>query len=238
MAAVLRSLSFSIPALLAILGAVIAGGRFVIAEITDAQGGLPWRWAAAQNPGLFLLAVVLAVSVVPEASRSGLPESESWEMKNAPDASPTAILVRLAEWTYLWIMLAVTVIVFLGSYRIPGVIGRVQETSRLLTSLGAALFLLKVGALAAAVRTLRTLSRRVLLHHATALWLRFAVPACVVGVVLAAVWATLVETLSSSALADFAGLVTTGSLVVGIAVMVISLKWPRTATNLGVNPWL
>ena len=38
---------------------ILASGRFVISEMVADQGAPPWRWAAARNPGLTGLILVL-----------------------------------------------------------------------------------------------------------------------------------------------------------------------------------
>src|SRR5205814_451400 len=108
-----RALGVLMPPFLAVTGAVIASGRFVIAEIVSDQGAAPWRWAAMRNPGLLVLSVLLVASAVPEADleRSNPPIEGLGDARPAP-RSAARRLVRLVEWTYLWTVCGLSVVLF------------------------------------------------------------------------------------------------------------------------------
>ncbi|HEX3594613.1 MAG TPA: hypothetical protein VHU80_05915, partial [Polyangiaceae bacterium] len=73
-----RALVCVLPALAAVLGAVVASGRFVVAEMVSDQGGAPWRWAGMRNPGLFVLMLLLVATAVPDvAALEPLPPIEN-----------------------------------------------------------------------------------------------------------------------------------------------------------------
>lgn len=234
----IRTLCFVLPAIGAVIGTVVAGSRFVISEIVSAQGGVPWRWAAMQNPGLLILSSLLVASAIPEAVESpSLPEVAGVESVKPP-FSPITVLVRLSEWAYLWVTCGLATLLFFGGYRVPGVSTSVQETGRFLVLLGAGLFFLKLCALVFTIRAIRFVAGGVLLRHVALPWARFALPACIAGTVLAAAWATLLETTSSNALADLSGVVSVVTIsVAGIAAMLLFRRAPA-ASNLAVNPWL
>lgn len=239
LSASLRTLAFVLPGLLAVVGMVVASGRFVIAEIVGAQGGVPWRWAAMQNPGLLLLAVLLIGSAVPEAREPlELPSAEGSPSRGEGGLAPAVVLVRLAEWTHQWIVCSLVALLFLGGSRVPGVTVSAQELSRPLTLLGAVLLLSKTVGLVVAMGLLRRASHRVVLRHVSGVWARFALPASVSGVVLAAVWATLLETTSSSTLADLTGIVSTATILAAASLGAARLARSQPSTNLAVNPWL
>lgn len=234
MAEGIRTLCLVVPAILAVAGTVVAGSRFVISDIVVAQGGVPWRWAAMQNPGLLVLAAVLVASAVPEAIEPPVLPEVTGVGSRLPTSSAAAVLVRLSEWAYLWVTCGLAILLFFGGYRVPGVSAPVQESSRILVLLGAALFFAKLLVLVLAIQAIRNVSFGVLLRHVALSWARFAFPTCMAGAVLAAVWATLLETTSSSALADLSGLVT----VVALAVAAFLFRKAPSTANLAVNPWL
>lgn len=235
----IRTLCFVLPAVVAVTGTVIAGSRFVISDIVAAQGGVPWRWAATQNPGLFVLASILVSSAVPEATEPPLlPEAAG--MNGAPPlaSSPATVLLRLSEWAHLWVTCGLAILLFFGGYRVPSVSASVQESGRALAFLGAGLFFAKLLALVLAIQAIRKLSGGVLLRHVALLWARLALPACVGGAVLAAVWATLLESTSSSALADLSGLVSVATIVAAGSAALLLFRRAPAAASLAVNPWL
>lgn len=234
----LRSLAFVVPATVAVLGSVVAGSRFVIAEIVSAQGGAPWRWAAMQNPGLMILALVLIASAVPEAAEAEPLPCAPDQHRPASRRSADRVLVRLSEWAYLWVTCGVAVLVFFGGYRLPGVSTSVQESGRFLLSLGAALFFGKLVALVLGVLSLRRIAAGVALRHVALPWAQAALPASIACAILAASWATLLETTSSSALSDLSGLASVLSLLVIAAALALLGRRSPGAPSLAVNPWL
>jgi NADH-quinone oxidoreductase subunit H len=235
----LRTAACLAPALLAIGAAVLAGGRFVIAEMVGDQGGMPWRWAAMQNPGLFGLAIVLVASAAPEASdrRPELP------MESAPPTVLRAVsvgrmLLRLAEWTYLWTMCGLAVALFLGGWRLPFVAPWASESNHWLLALGAALFTGKLVATVCAVGAMRRLSSGMFVEHVARIAARWVVPSAAVALLVALGWAAALDGARSRMAADGAGyaLAALSAVLLGYAARV---AWARKAPPLtAVNPWL
>jgi NADH:ubiquinone oxidoreductase subunit H len=236
-----RALGASIPALLAVTGAVIASGRFVVAEIVSDQGGAPWRWAGMRNPGLFVLGVLLVASAVPEADlqRSRPPIEGLSDSRPAPRSAGRTLL-RLVEWAYLWTVCGLSVVLFLGGWRVPGVTSTAQEASRVFLGLGVAVFLVKLWVLALAVGALRRAAGRVALEHVGSLLVRWALPGGLAAVVLGTAWTAALDGASSATLADLLGYVAVMLAVVFAAYLVAALLRgrPSTAVVASVNPWL
>jgi NADH:ubiquinone oxidoreductase subunit H len=234
------TLACVLPAILAIGGSILASGRFVISEMVADQGAPPWRWAAARNPGLAgLVFVLFATATLETGDRSvlsavGLPASDGRR------TSGSRLFVRLAEWTYLWVMSSLSVALLLGGWRLPGVPSLVQETSRALSAAGAAVLVLKVGLVVLAIGAARAGLSRVLVEHAAPLWIRWALPATLLAAALAAGWATALEGVRSGGVADFCGYLATtlAALLVTYLTLATARARHSPAGAAGVNPWL
>ena len=230
------------PALLSIGGAVLASGRFVIAEMVADQGGMPWRWAATQNPGLFLLGLVLVASAAPEApyERAEL-ALESPSPSRSPLRSRAPVvrsLLRLSEWAYLWVMCGLAVALFYGGYRLPFMSPWSGEHSRLWLSIGALLFVGKIVLVAAAIGAVRLLTARVFVEHVALLAFRWALPITVTALVVALGWAAALDGARSRMAAEGAGYALSAFALV-VALHGVRVAWSRRAPPLtAVNPWL
>jgi hypothetical protein len=237
-----RALVCVVPAIGAVLGAVIASGRFVMAEMVADQGGTPWRWAGMRNPGLLVLMLLLVASAIPDVGMQhalppieGLPERPS----RAP-SSTTRIVVRVIESAYLWTACGLAVVLFLGGWRVPGVASAAQEGSRLLSGLGAGLFLVKLWTIALIVGAIRRRAGRVAIDHVAPLAFRLAMPAALLGVALATAWTAAQDGLRSAVGADFIGYVAVMLMVVLVAYIAAAalLERKNVAGVATVNPWL
>lgn len=235
-----RSLACVVPALGALAGAVVASGRFVIAEMVAEQGGVPWRWAGMRNPGLALLFVVLVASTLPEAgAASALGPAEGLAEPPQRRASTARALLWLAEWSFLWITCGLAVALFLGGWRVPGQSSMAQEASRMWTSVGALLFLLKLWGLVLMVGSLRRATGRLAVEHVGALALRWAVPGTALSFALALGWTAALDGARSELAADLVGY-TAVALVLSVATALAftALSRQRLASTASVNPWL
>ncbi len=234
-----RTLVCVLPALGALGGAVIASGRFVLAEMMSGQGGTPWNWASMRNPGLFVLFVVLVATTVPETeAREGL-HAEGLAAPAVPRRSTTRALLRLAEWSNLWIVSGLAVALFLGGARVPGVSSMAQEASRSLPALGAALFIVKLWGLVLAVGALRFAAGRVAIEDVARLALVYALPLAVAGLVVATGWAAFLDGARSQFAADVFGR-TSVALIAAFPVLlgVLSVRARGRTNPVTVNPWL
>jgi NADH:ubiquinone oxidoreductase subunit H len=236
-----RALMLALPAVGAVLGAVVASGRFVVAEMVAEQGGAPWRWAGMRDPGLLVLSVLLVASAVPEAAAAnsppaveGVPEARSHE------SSTARTIVRATECAYLWTVCGLAVVMFLGGWRVPGIPSAVQEASFPLTVAGGFLFLLKLWTIALLVGALRRRAGRISVDHVSPLALRVALPATALAICLATGWTAAQDGLRSAVGADFLGYVAVMlTVALGAYVVAAALRGrPSAATVASVNPWL
>ena len=235
-----RALVCVLPAIAAVLGAVVASGRFVMAEMVADQGGAPWRWAGMRNPGLFVLMLLLAASAVPDVGAHGTPPIEGLPERPMRLPSTTRTVVRVVESAYLWTVCGLTVVLFLGGWRVPGVAAVMEERSRALSGLGAGLFLVKLWTVAAGVGTIRRRAGRVAIEHVAPLALRLALPAALFGLILSTAWTAVQDGLRSAVGTDFIGYVAvmlTAALLSYIAAAALRGR-RNVASAAAVNPWL
>lgn len=234
-----RTLGSLLPALASVAGVVFSTGRFVIGEIVADQGGVPWRWAAARNPGMLVLLLVFLAMTVPESAYRGILPAEGLEPGSLPRSTSRA-LVRLAEWTYLFLTCGLACALFLGGWRVPTVAYMAQESSRRLEILGAVLFFVKFGVLVEVVLVVRRIFSRVFLEDVSGVFARWAAGAAVVGSCLAVGWAAGFEGSRSQVPAEVLGYAATafGITVLALAAVVVSRKSPPRPSVSTVNPWL
>jgi NADH-quinone oxidoreductase subunit H len=241
LAAAGRTLACLAPGLAAVGGGVLASGRFVLGEMVADQGGAPWRWAGARNPGLFVLLVVLVATAVPEADDSGaLPAVEGLGAGASIRPSASRVLVRLAEWSYLWMTCGLVALLFLGGWRVPGVSSMAQEGSRWLTGLGAALLLVKLWGTAFGVGVLRRAAGRLAVEHVALLAARWVLPVAIAAFALGAAWTALLDGARSNLAADLAGYtaIALATTLFGFLGLLAVRSRTRLTASTSVNPWL
>ena len=110
----------------------------------------------------------------------------------------------------------------------------------LVSVLGAAVLVVKIGALVLAVGAGRRALARVHVEHVAPLGAAWAVPGSALSVALAAGWSTALESARSAPLADLCGYVATLVGVAGAAYLVLLMVRhdAGSAGNVAVNPWL
>ncbi|HEX4337120.1 MAG TPA: NADH-quinone oxidoreductase subunit H [Polyangiaceae bacterium] len=236
-----RAVVCVLPAIGAVIGAVVASGRFVMAEMVADQGGAPWRWAGMRNPGLFVLLALLVASAIPDVGA----ESASPPIEGLPEGpsrlpSTTRTVLRVIESAYLWTACGLAVVLFLGGWRIPGLTAASQEGSRVLSAVGAGFFLVKLWTTALIVGAIRKRAGRIAIHHVAPLALRLALPAVLVGLALAVGWTAAQDVLRSAVGADSIGYVAVMLLTATAAYIAAAALVSRknVATAATVNPWL
>jgi NADH:ubiquinone oxidoreductase subunit H len=237
-----RALVCVLPAVGAVLGAVVASGRFVVAEIVADQGGAPWRWAGMRNPGLFVLFVLLLASAVPDVAAAGA-EPPIEGLPACPPRLPSArrAVLRVAEAAYLWTACGLAVVLFLGGWRVPGVASAAQEASRALCVTGAGLFLVKLWVIALCLGAIRRRAGRIAVEHVTAMAVRLALPATLFALLLATAWTAAQDGLGSTVGADFLGHVAVMLVMAMVAYIVASAVRGHRRDQMQaafVNPWL
>lgn len=233
-----RSLSALGPALVSLAGLVFSTGRFVVEEIVADQGGVPWRWAAARNPGLFVLFLVLYASTVPESGHRGPISAEGLEQPSPP-RSAARVLVRLAESSYLFVTSGLATALFLGGWRVPGVATMVQESSRRLEALGVALFFVKFAALVGGVHWLRRAATRVFVEDVSRPLARWGFATSLPAACVAVGWAAAFDGARTQLPSDLLGYASVG-LGIGCAAFAVLGRVRRSVGHSvsTVNPWI
>ena len=184
-----QSVSFEVPAALAIACVVVMTGSTRLHEIVRAQGGAPWSWYALRSPVAFGL---FALHLSGALAQSGEVPGDLAEAESQPKPSTRSALSlqasRVAEWANVLVTAGTSAALFLGGWRLPGVtLG--QETGHLgLEILGSAVFLFKTGLLVALVAFARRTVPIVTVAQATRLCWRWLVPAAAVGLAATLGW--------------------------------------------------
>ncbi|MBS2020046.1 MAG: PDZ domain-containing protein [Deltaproteobacteria bacterium] len=163
---------------------VVHGGAFRLAEIAKAQGGLPWEFAAARQPAMFVLALAylgaLTAMIRARDDSPLLSDARLDELavaKPAPDFQGARMLERLG----LVVGCALAVAVFFGGWQLPGA----PEGERLAREIASALvFVAKTWALTAALLGLSSVATPWSLREARSFALRRLLPALVVAAAL------------------------------------------------------
>src|SRR5581483_1824145 len=102
----------------------------VIAEMVGEQGGAPWRWAGMRNPGLLMLSFLLLASALPDGAATGSePPIEGLPEQASRRPSTTRMVARVVEAAYLWTVCGLSVVLFFGGWRVPGIPSAAQEGS-------------------------------------------------------------------------------------------------------------
>ena len=195
--------------------------------------------AAARNPGMLILLVVFLVMAVPESAYRGVLPAEGLEPGSLPRSTSRA-LVRLAEWTYLFLACGLACALFLGGWRVPTVAFMAQESSRRLEVLGAVLFFAKFAALVGGTLVVRRVFSRVFLEDVSGVLARWAVGAAVVGSCLAVGWAAGFDGSRTQVPAEVFGYAVTalGATFLALTAVVFTRKDAPRAPVSTVNPWL
>jgi NADH-quinone oxidoreductase subunit H len=230
--AAFRRLGVEVCAALALASAALSAGGMGLADATRQQGGLPWRWAAAESP---MLAAALVVLVATAAGRPPLLG------RAAPKRLERAIfaLSKLAHGLNALFVASLGAVLFLGGWRIPGV----SPTDPALSwhALGAFVFLGKAWLVLAVIAGVRWAApRRVLVKAQASDGLRWMLPCAVLA--FAAVALTELRSVPPlpGVLRDGLGVLTTVAvLALGAGFVArIALALRGKVFQLNVNPWL
>jgi NADH:ubiquinone oxidoreductase subunit H len=225
------------PGLVAVAGAILSSGRFVVSEMVAEQGGAPWRWAGFRSPGLFVLLLMLLAATLPEAARSPHHAGPPARGRPTPGLPPRSFLA-LAESAHLWLSASLAVVLFLGGGRVPGVTSMVQEESRSLAALGLVILASKILAVVLGVGALRRLTGGLKVEQVAPLALSHGLPLSLLGLVVTALFAAALDGADTPVAADLAGTALALLFFVtpaGLALVLSRRREPATAT---VNPWL
>jgi hypothetical protein len=187
---------------------------------------------------VLVLFVVFVAMAVPESAYRGVVPAEGLEPGSLPRSTSRA-LVRLAEWTYLFMTCGLAGALFLGGWRVPAVAFMAQESSRRLEILGAVLFFLKFAALVGVILGVRRVFARLFLEDVFGVFSRWATGGAVLGACLAIGWAAGFEARSQVPAEMLGyGVSALGALLLIVAGVVFFGKEPARPSVSTVNPWL
>lgn len=170
---------FAILLTAAMAATVIHGGAFRLAEIAKSQGALPWEFAAARQPAMFVLAIVyLGALTAMIRAREDSPSAilSDARLDDLASAKPAADLpgARMLERLGLVVACALAVAVFFGGWQLPGTPDG-HSLGREIVS--AVLFVAKTWALTAALLGLASVATPWSLREARSFALRRILPA-------------------------------------------------------------
>jgi NADH-quinone oxidoreductase subunit H len=135
---------------LALAGAVVLEGAFQLGELVRVQGGAPWELAATRQPAAAVLAFAYAAVLFALVRRTDAPAAPAAPAASAANAAnapgPVGVMDRLG----VFVAAALGVAVFLGGWRLPGVVA--SSPSLALHVLAGAAFVGKTWAAVAALR--------------------------------------------------------------------------------------
>jgi NADH:ubiquinone oxidoreductase subunit H len=140
-------ISYELPASVALLTIATLTGSLSTQKIVEAQGGSPVNWFLFRNPFTFAAFFIYFISALAEGNRTpfDLPEAESELVSgyNTEYSGFRFALFPLVEWVNLFIIGAVTTMLFLGGWRIPHVSTATMEAHWWLDLVGMGIFLAK-----------------------------------------------------------------------------------------------
>ena len=147
MRSVAQIISYEVPIALSALVPIMIAGSLSTQSIISAQGGWPWQWFVFHNPFAFVAFFVFFVSNLAEGNRIpfDLPEGES-ELVSGYSTEYSGfryLLFYLVEWGNLYVMAALSTLLFFGGWRIPGVSTELMASSWWYQLIGLVVFWIK-----------------------------------------------------------------------------------------------
>jgi NADH:ubiquinone oxidoreductase subunit H len=130
--ALLAVVTFELPVMISLVGAVSVAGALRLRDIVSAQGGLPWEWSAFRSPPSFLLFLALLAAAMKERIL-GAPGSDR-------AASRT---LAAAEQLHLYLLSGLAAAVFLGGWTLPWLAPGAEAASAPYAALASAVFVVK-----------------------------------------------------------------------------------------------
>ncbi|HZS42451.1 MAG TPA: NADH-quinone oxidoreductase subunit NuoH [Polyangia bacterium] len=189
-------ISYELPASVALLTIATLTGSLSTQHIVEAQGGAPWNWYLFRTPFTFAAFFIYFISALAEGNRTpfDLPEAESELVSgyNTEYSGFRFALFPLVEWVNLFIIGAVTTMLFLGGWRIPHVATATMETRWYLDLLGFAIFLAKDIAIIFVIIWIRWTLPRFRVDQMMNLCWKYFIPISFAGFVGVLAWAWLV----------------------------------------------
>ncbi len=184
-----QSVSFEVPAALAIACVVLMTGSTRLHEIVRAQGGAPWSWYAFRSPVAFVLFALHMTSALGQSRLvpGSLPEAES-DPRPSPRSALALRASTIAEWANVIVTSGTSAALFLGGWRLPGTTLGHESGHLGLELLGSALFLVKAGVLVALVAFVRRALPVVRVGQTMRVCWRWLVPLATVGLAATLGW--------------------------------------------------
>jgi len=121
-------ISYEIPAGLSAMTVIILAGTLSLQDLVHDQGGGPWNWAFFHSPFVAGSFFIFFVSQLAEGNRTpfDLPEAESELVSgyNTEYSGMRFLMFFLGEFSNVWILCALPVVMYFGGWQIP--LGSVQ----------------------------------------------------------------------------------------------------------------
>ncbi|WP_394843284.1 NADH-quinone oxidoreductase subunit H [Pendulispora brunnea] len=166
--------TFELPVVLALIGAVSIAGSLRLRDIASVQGGWPWEWIAFRSPPAFLLFLAFLASTTKERF------------------SPAARgIVSLAEQVHVLALAGLCAAVFLGGWTLPMLAPGAQRTNGFYALLGCVLFLAKMHGIAHLVARGRRMTSAIETRMLIGLAWRWLVPLSAAALGACMAWAYL-----------------------------------------------
>lgn len=138
-----QMISYELPMGLSVLTVVVFSGSLTLHEIAHAQGALPWQWFVSplKSPFTFIATFIFYIAGLAASKRIpfDLPEAESELVAgyHAEYSGMRFAFFFLAEYTAMYLVSALTAILFMGGWRGPlpepcGLINMLAKTYTLL----------------------------------------------------------------------------------------------------------
>lgn len=242
--------SYEIPVSLTILAIVLFNGTMSIQGIIQAQGFWPWQWNIFQTPFLFVGFFILFTGSLAEGSRTpfDLPETESELVSgyNTEYSGFRFIIFFFAEWANLYLIGAISTILFLGGWNagpVPssfihlfGLSPEGFSAGLLKNVVELCVFQLKTFVLVFVVMQLRWTLPRVRVDQLMGLCWKYLVPASFVNLLAMAIWCVV---FSATVTKVSAVVMTTVGFVIA-AYFVYRVWWQLkfTKAKIRLNPFI
>ncbi len=183
-----QMISYEIPTALSILTVVLLTGSLSMQDIVKAQGFWPWQWHISNNPFMIVMFFIFFISALAEGSRTpfDLPEAESELVSgyNTEYSSIRFAIFFLAEWGNLFVIGAMTTILFLGGWQAPEIL----QGSAWNTPVQFIIFMTKMSAVVFIVIQLRWTLPRVRVDQLMIVCWHYFVPLSLLSILAVAIW--------------------------------------------------
>ncbi len=186
-----QMISYEVPTALSVLTVVLLTGSLSMQDIVKSQGFWPHEWNISNNPLMIVMFFVFFISELAEGSRTpfDLPESESELVSgyNTEYSSIRFAIFFLAEWGNLFVIGALTSILFLGGWNAPEFLtGMVGSTA--LTIIQFTIFMIKMSFIVFIIIQLRWTLPRVRVDQLMIICWHYFVPMALVSILGVSIW--------------------------------------------------